>query len=131
MQNSQLASLLQQTGLFAPEQVEGLLLAVAETGAGFTDVVVEKTGIKEELFLEKLAVAMNLPFMRLAKVEIAPELLVKVPPKAVFQYNIMPVAEENGTLRIATANPLQPGLIDAMRLVTGGRIKLALSPANC
>jgi type II secretion system protein E len=32
-------------------------------------------------------------------------------------------------LRIATANPLQPGLIDAMRLVTGGRIKLALSPA--
>ncbi|MFA7369061.1 MAG: ATPase, T2SS/T4P/T4SS family, partial [Kiritimatiellales bacterium] len=34
-----------------------------------------------------------------------------------------------GTLRIATANPLQPGLIDAMRLVTGGRIKLALSPA--
>jgi len=129
MQSSQLASLLQQTGLFTPEQVEGLLPAVAETGAGFTQTVVEKTGVKEELFLEKLATAMNLPFMRLAKAEIAPELLVKVPPKAVFQYNIMPVAEENGVLRIAAANPLQPGLIDAMRLVTGGRVKLALSPA--
>ena len=129
MQSSQLSSLLQQTGLFTPEQVEGLLPAIAETGAGFTETVVEKTGVKEELFLEKLAAAMNLPFMRLAKAEIAPELLAKVPPKAVFQYNIMPVAEENGVLRIATANPLQPGLIDAMRLVTGGRIKLALSPA--
>ncbi len=130
MQSSQLASLLQQTGLFTPEQVDGLLPAVAEPGAGFTDTVVEKTGVKEELFLEKLAGVMNLPFMRLAKAEIAPELLAKVPPKAVFQYNIMPVAEEQGALRIATANPLQPGLIDAMRLVTGGRIKLALSPAS-
>ena len=129
MQSSQLASLLQQTGLFTPEQVEGLLPAVAEPGTDFTGTVVEKTGVKEELFLEKLAAAMNLPFMRLAKTEIAPELLAKVPPKAVFQYNIMPVAEENGILRIVTANPLQPGLIDAMRLVTGGRIKLALSPA--
>lgn len=129
MQSSQLSILLQQTGLFTPEQAEGLLPAVAEIGAGFIEKVVEKTGVKEELFLEKLASVMGLPFMRLAKAEIAPELLAKVPPKAIFQYNIMPVSEENGILRIATANPLQPGLIDAMRLVTGGRIKLALSPA--
>jgi general secretion pathway protein E len=129
MQNSQLASLLQQTGLFTPEQVDGILPAVAEAGADFTDTVTGRTGIKEELFLEKLADAMNLPFLRLAKAEIARELLEKIPPKAVFQYNIMPVSEEQGVLRIATANPLQPGLIDAMRLVTGGRIKLALSPS--
>jgi hypothetical protein len=72
MQSSQLAILLQQTGLFTPEQVEGILPAVAETGAGFIETVVEKTGVKEELFLEKLAGAMGLPFMRLAKAEIAP-----------------------------------------------------------
>jgi type II secretion system protein E len=91
---------------------------------------VEQTGVKEELFLEKLAEAMDLPFMRLKNVEIAGEILGKVPPKAVFLYNIMPVEEENGVLRIATSNPLQPGLIDAMRLVTSGRIKLALSPSD-
>ncbi len=130
MKNGQLADLLQRTGLFTPEQVEVLLPAVAEAGAVFTDTVVEKTGVKEELFLEKLAGVMALPFMRLAKAEIAQELLAKVPPKAVFQYNIMPVADEQGVLRIATANPLQPGLIDAMRLVTGGRVKLALSPSS-
>lgn len=130
MQNSQLAGLLKGTGLFSPEQLTELLGAVAEAGTGFTDVIVDKTGVKEELFLEKLAEAMGLPFMRLKKAEIARELLDKVPPKAVFQYNIMPVSEESGSLCIATANPLQPGLIDAMRLVTGGRIKLALSPAD-
>lgn len=129
MKTGRLASLLQETGLFTPEQVEELLPAVAEAGGIFAATVLEHTGIREELFLEKLAEAMDLPFMRLAKAEIDEELLAKVPPKAVFQYNIMPVAEENGLLRIATADPLQTGLVDAMRLVTGGRIGLALSPA--
>ncbi|HKL21644.1 MAG TPA: hypothetical protein VJ904_07550, partial [Tichowtungia sp.] len=129
MQNSQLANLLQQTGLFSADQVEKLLNELAG-GADFTATVVEQTGVREDLFLEKLAEAMDLPFLRLKNVEIAQEVLEKVPPKAVFQYNIMPVAVENGVLRIATANPLQTGLIDALRLVTGGRIKFALSPTD-
>jgi len=129
MQTSQLTHLLQETKLFTPEQIGEILSAVAETGAGFTEAVVETTKVKEELFLEKLAAVMGLPFMRLKQAEIETNVLEKVPPKAIFQYNIIPVAEENGVLQIATANPLQPGLIDAMRLVTGGRIKLTLSPA--
>lgn len=130
MQKSQLATLLQQTELFSAEQVDELLLAVAETGAEFTSTVVERADVKEELFLEKLALAMDLPFMRLKQAEIDEEILGKIPPKAVFLYNIMPVGEEDGVLRIATANPLQPGLIDAIRLVTNGRVKLALSPSD-
>jgi general secretion pathway protein E/type IV pilus assembly protein PilB len=129
MQKSQLASLLQNTELFTPEQIEQLLAAVAEAGSGFTDAVVEKTGVREELFLEKLASAMDLPFIRLAKTDIDADLLARIPPKAVFQYNIMPVADEQGVLRVATADPLQSGLIDALRLVTGGRVRLALSPS--
>jgi len=129
MQNSQLANLLQQTDLFSADQVEKLPEELIG-GADFTVTVVEQTGIREDLFLEKLAEVMNLPFLRLKNVEIEQEILDKVPPKAVFQYNIMPVALENGVLCIATSNPLQPGLIDAMRLVTGGRIKLALSPSD-
>jgi type II secretion system protein E len=129
MQKSQLATLLQQTGLFSAEQVEQLHAAVTAGCIGFTDTVLEQTGVKEELFLEKLAGVMGLPFMRLKQVEIGEEVLSRIPPKAVFQYNVMPVKEENGVLHIATSNPLQPGLIDAVRLVTGGRVKLTLSPS--
>ena len=130
MQNSsQLIRLLQETGLFTPEQINEILPAVSGDGVDFTEAVIEATEIKEEIFLEKLAEAMSLSFIRLKQAEIDSEILEKIPPKAVFQYNIMPVAEENGVLQIATANPLQPGLIDAMRLVTGGRVKLVLSPA--
>jgi type II secretion system protein E len=129
MHKGRLTELLQQTGLFEPEQIEGLLGAVAESGADFTAAVIEKTGVREDEFLEKLGGVMNLPYTRLKELEAAEELLARVPPKAVFLYNIMPVAEEGGVLQIATANPFQPGLIDAMRLATGGRIKLVLSPS--
>lgn len=130
MQNGQLASLLEKTGLFKPEQLEGILAAVKESGEALGITVAEAAGIREDEFLEKLAGVMHLPYMRLAKAEIDAELLAKVPPKAVFQYNIIPVDEENGVLLIAAADPLQPGLIDAMRLVTGGRVKLVLSPSS-
>ena len=128
MQNSQLAGLLQQTELFTPEQTADILAAMTESGAGLIDAVVGKAAVKEELFLEKLAGAMNLPFIRLASTEIGQDLLAKLPPKAVFLYNIIPVDFTGGVLRIATSNPLQPGLIDAIRLVTGARVRLALSP---
>jgi type II secretion system protein E len=130
MKNSQLAALLQQTELFRPEQIDALLEALAVSGADLTRTVVEQTGVKEEKFLEKLAEGMSLPFMRLKQPEIEADILTRVPPKAVFQYNIIPVSEENGTLNIATSNPLAPGLIDSMRMVTNGRIKLILSPSD-
>jgi type II secretion system protein E len=130
MQNSQLAALLHRTGLFREEQVDALLPELTDGTAGFTETVVEQTGVKEELFLEKLSQEIELPFMRLKQPEIPEEILSRVPPKAVFQYNIIPVAEEDGILEIATADPLQPGLIDAMRLATGGRVRLVLSPST-
>jgi len=127
--NSQLARLLKETGLFTSDQTEKILLSMGGDGVDFTTAVLDATDVKEELFLEKLSEAMGLSFLRLKQVEIAAEILEKIPPKAVFQYNIIPVDEKGGVLQIATANPLQSGLIDAMRLVTGGRVKLVLSPA--
>ena len=129
MLNSQLIILLLKTGLFRIEQLEVLPVALAHSGMDFTETVLEETGVDEELFLEKLAEVMEVSFLRLKDAEVDQSILEKVPPKAVFQYNILPVSEENGVLHIATANPLQPSLIDAMRLATGGRVKLVLSPS--
>lgn len=125
----QLGVLLQATGLFREEQIDTLLDALSGTEAGFTETVMEQTGIREELFLEKLAEQMGLSYMRLKQPEIEEDVLKRVPPKAVFQYNIIPVAVEEGVLEIASADPLRPGLIDAMRLVTNGRVRFVLSPS--
>jgi type II secretory ATPase GspE/PulE/Tfp pilus assembly ATPase PilB-like protein len=72
---------------------------------------------------------MQVPYVRVGDKPIPGEMLEKVPTKAVFQYNVIPVGIEGGILRVATSEPFRPGLADALRLASGLRVKFALSPA--
>ncbi len=128
-QSTKLASLLEQSGLFTPDQVQELLERKQESGRSITDVVVEQGLAREEQFLEALAGAMNVPYVRLNDAKIEPTVLERLSPKAVFQYNVIPVEAANGTLRVATHDPFYPGLIDALRMASGSRVRLALSPS--
>ncbi len=129
-QSTKLATLLQRSGLFAEEQVADLLERQRQSGRSITDVVVDQGGAREEQFLEALAKAMNIPFVRLADAAIETAILEKLSTKAIFQYNVIPIAMENSTLRVATHDPFVPGLTDALRLASGFKVRLALSPAS-
>ena len=76
----------------------------------------------------RLAEVMSIPYIRLSDKQIDPETLTRLSTKAVFQYNVIPVSAENGILRVATNDPFKPGVVDALRLASGMRIKFALSP---
>ncbi len=127
--SARLAQLLDRTGLFEEGQVAELLRLRQESGEPLVHSVVSQGLAREDTFLEALAQAMGLPFMRLAEAAIDQEVLDKLPTKAVFQYAVIPVAAEGTTLRVAVHDPFIPGLTDALRLASGLRIKLALSPA--
>jgi type II secretion system protein E len=127
--STKLATILQRVGLFTPEQVEDLLARQQQSGQSITDAVVSQGYSKEEPFLEKLAEVMGLPFERVGDKPIAQDVLTKLPTKAVFQYNVIPLGMENGVLRVATHDPFHPGLVDALRLASGFRIRLTLSAA--
>ena len=126
---TKLALLLEKSGLFTPEQVADLLDRQQASGRSITDVVVERGYIREDQFLQGLANALNVPFLRLGEAAIEGAVLERLSTKAVFQYNVIPVAVEDGALRVATHDPFMPGLIDALRMATGARIRLALSPS--
>ncbi len=124
-----LAGLLKRTGLFAQEQIEELLLTVQNGDMNVTEIVVRDEYAPEEEFLETLASVLNIPFMRLNTQEIDEEVLARLPTKAVFQYNVIPVSLENDVLLVATSDPLSIGLIDTLRLAAGTRVQFALSPS--
>jgi type II secretion system protein E len=126
---TKLGELLAKTGLFSPEQVNELLASQQESGRSVVDTAVSLGYAKEETFLKALAGAMGIPFVSLKEREIEREVLDRVSTKAVFQYNVIPVGMEEDALRVATHDPFIPGLVDALRLATGSRIRLALSPA--
>lgn len=73
---------------------------------------------------------MGLPFVDVATQTIPAEALSKLLPKAVFQYNVLPLAIENGALRVATHDPFRQGLMDALRLASGYRVRFALAPSG-
>ncbi len=128
---TRIRNLLEKTALFDEPKLEALLSNVRENGLSIREsALAVLPGIKEEEFLTKLAEAMDLPFQRLKDTEIAEDVLSRIPTKAVFQYNVVPLSENAGTLNIASCDPLIPGLVDALRLATGCRIQLVLSPSD-
>ncbi|MDY0149868.1 MAG: GspE/PulE family protein [Kiritimatiellia bacterium] len=127
---NRLATLLEATGLFNSSQIEELAIKQRESEGVLSATVVELEYAREEAFLKALAEAMKVPFVRVGEQPIPGEILEKVPTKAVFQYNVIPVGVEGAALRVATSEPFRPGLADALRLASGLRIKFALAPAG-
>ena len=129
--NTKFEALLAETGLFAPSQMQSLLDSIRNNNNSLLDAVREITPQqKEDEFLEKLAKVMNLDYERLKDVSIEREVLGQIPTKAIFQYNVVPLSEDNGILRVATSDPFIPGLVDGLRLASECRIRLVLSPRD-
>jgi type II secretory ATPase GspE/PulE/Tfp pilus assembly ATPase PilB-like protein len=127
--SSRLAALLRGTGLFNDSQIEELALKQRSEDGCLTAAVAELGYAREDQFLEALARQMGVGYRRIRDDEKVPaEVLAKVPAKAVFQYNVLPVAAEGGELTVATAEPFRPGLADALRLASGMRVKFLLAP---
>ena len=125
-----LAGVLKRTGLFSEEQTTALLEKARGGDSSVTAVVVREGMATEEGFLQALAGALRLEFVRLAGQAIGKDVLSRLPTKAVFQYNVIPVTMDRGVLVVATHDPLNGGLLDALRLAAGTRIRLALSTSE-
>ncbi|MBM4142567.1 MAG: type II/IV secretion system protein [Lentisphaerae bacterium] len=125
-----LSNLLKRTGLFSDSAIAAVAAAAREGERGMTELVVREGYVREDEYLEALAGVLNMPFVRLAGQVIAQDVLGRLPPKAVFQYNVVPVAVENGALLVATSDPLNSGLADSLRLAAGTRVRLALAPSD-
>lgn len=125
--NTKISGLLGQTGLFEPEEISSILENAWGDGISIREAALATGKVKEEVFLQKLAEVMDLPFLRLKNVELESDVLERLPTKAVFQYNVVPLSYENDCLQVITSDPFTPGLVDALRLATGCRIRFVLS----
>ena len=118
-----LGGALKRTELFGDEQVESLLAASRSTGQNITEIVARDGYAQEEDFLESLGRVLDIPFVRLRGVDIEEDVLLSLPTKAVFQYNVVPMASENGVLQVACNDPFNAALLDALRVASGMRVR--------
>ncbi len=126
---SYISAILEKTGLFPASGIEEASVEIAE-GRITPGAAAVQAGVSETAFLEALAGVLRMPYLRLKDREIDTDTLARLPTKAIFQYQVIPVALENDTLRVAVSDPFTAGLVDSLRLAAGCRVKLALSPSE-
>ena len=122
-----LRQLLIQTGLLNEAQVTEFLVSQTNSGQSLVSALIKSGAVTEEKLLEGLARALHLPFTRILDTEINSDARARVPTKVVFQYNVMPMRSEDGLLLVATNDPFNITMVEALRMVTHCRVQLALS----
>src|SRR5437868_5050324 len=128
-----LKEFLSGMGLATPEQFEEWRKAwriAAEGGSqeSLLSFICRERGMAEDLFLQKLAQALNWPYLDLPKLKVPTEARSRVSTKVAFQYSVMPTQVSDGTLQIAVSNPFDSAMLNAVRFDARGPVQFALAP---
>lgn len=124
---------LAEASLAAPDQFETWLKAwrvAADNGSqeSLLAFFSREAGVSEELFLQRLAAALNWPYLDLARLGISQETQKRISTKVAFQYSVLPVSFEKGTLLVAVSNPFDTGLLQAVEFDARCPIQFGLAP---
>src|SRR6266568_3591714 len=85
-------------------------------------------GLSEEVFLRQLAHAFGWPYVDLPKLSVSPESRQKISTKVAFQFFVLPIQFENGTLQIAVSNPFDMSMLSAVQFDAKTSVEFALAP---
>ena len=84
-------------------------------------------GLSEEAFLQQLAHAFGLPYVDLPQLAVSTEARQKISTKVAFQYFVLPIRFENGTLQVAVSNPFDTAMLNAVQFDAQCPVELALA----
>lgn len=123
-----LSQMLRKTGLVTDEQIAAALASDRSDGSGLIDALVKIGAVRDDALLQKLAPLLGMTYTDLATVEAVPEALKMLPARAVYQYAVLPLQMEQGTLLVAVSDPFNAGMLDGLRLAAGCPVRLTLAP---
>ncbi|MDX9754385.1 MAG: GspE/PulE family protein [bacterium] len=101
-----------------------------KTGKNLDTILVDESIVGEETILETLSSHLGVKTIEVKNITLQPEILRSVPIRFIHRYNIIPVANTNGVLQIATADPLNFHALDDLRLLLKCDIEPLLAPSD-
>lgn len=126
MQNTEveLGRILVENGKLDPDDLDMALREHHKTGDRVSNILVKMNLVAEEEVLKALAVQHSLQYMKLSEVTIPSEIISMIPAKLATHYEIIPVENSNGVLRIALSDPLDIQTLDNLRMA----LKMEVEP---
>src|SRR5215831_16490302 len=127
-----LRDFLSRTGLATREQFDEWNKAwkvAIESGSqeSLLAFICRERGLAEDVFLQKLAQAMNWPYLDLPKLKVPAEARNRISTKVAFQHSVLPTMVENGTVQVAVCNPFDTAMLNAVRFDARGPVQFALA----
>jgi hypothetical protein len=124
---AKIGQLLIERKLLTNEQLQAALEAQKENGGYISQHLISMGFVSAENVAECLADQYGFAYLPLANYEIDPEILKIIPFKLVDIYSLLPVEKIEDTLNVVMADPLNEGVIDMLRQVTGCKIQVLIS----
>src|SRR6185369_1239224 len=109
-----------QLGIVTPEQFDehGKAWRVAVQNGSSESLlafICRERGIAEDVFLQKLAKALNWTYLELAKVDVPQHARNRISTKVAFQYSVLPTDAYDGSVQVAVSNPFDTAMLNAVR----------------
>ncbi|MCX7717103.1 MAG: GspE/PulE family protein [Candidatus Sumerlaeaceae bacterium] len=112
------------SGRLDPDDLDHAIRESHKTGDRL-DLVIVKMGLaQEEDVLRALAQHLQIPFVKLSELQIAKEVIERIPAKVASHFHLVPVDQHNGTIRVACSDPLNVHMLDDLSLM----LKLEVEP---
>jgi general secretion pathway protein E len=121
-----LGEILVREGLVTPDLLERAL-ARRHTASELLRESLVALGVPLADVLRGIALQHNLPFFSRNELPSPAPIIRNVSPKYLRQYMVCPVSVDGGVLTIATADPLNPVIVDELRQSTGLTINVVVS----
>lgn len=133
MSYSSLKMVFERSGLTNPGQLDAWMQSwrvAAEAGSTESRIAffARESGVSEDVFLQRLAAALGWPHLELKGITIPAEVHKRISTKVAFQHMALPVAEDNGVLRVAVGDPFDSAMLGAVQFEARGAVEFGLAP---
>src|SRR5438309_4330980 len=125
-----LGEILVADGVTTPEMITAALNRMQTTGERLGEALVALSAVTKDDVLKALAVQNNLPYLFRGELPSPLPVVKNLSPKYLRQYVVCPIAVEGGLLPVATADALNPMIVDDLRQSTGLDVRIVVSPGE-
>jgi general secretion pathway protein E len=131
VQHQFLGEILVRRGVVSAERLAPLFDTVRERGQPLTDLLVASNIADETSIAKALAEECGVGFLPRIDIDAVPlELAGRLPITYAKQHKILPLAEHEGTVYCAVADPLDTTAIDDVRAIFGLRVEIAVATSE-
>jgi len=127
---NRLGQILLGARLITPDVLEEGLARAKSERRRLGEALTTMQAVSQDDVLRALATQQGLPFVAAEELPSTPPLIKSLSPKYLRQYTACPIAVDASTIRVATADPTNPLLLDELRQMLGLRVALCVAPAG-